>query len=81
MIRFHYNYFMKKYPAAKLLFTDTDSLMYWVETADIYKELFADREHFDFASFEKTSPYFDASNNKVFPLFSSIAFYLVHLAI
>ena len=65
MNRFHYNYFMKKYPAAKLLFTDTDSLMYWVETADIYKELFADREHFDFASFDKTSPFFDASNNKV----------------
>ena len=47
MYRFHYDYFMKKYPAAKMLFTDTDSLMYWVETADIYKELFVEREHFD----------------------------------
>ena len=27
MYRFNYS-FMKKYPAAKLLFTDTDSLMY-----------------------------------------------------
>ena len=37
--RFHYDYFMRKYPAAKLLFMDTDSLMYWIETEDIYKEM------------------------------------------
>ena len=48
---------MKKYPTAKMLFTHTDSLMYWLETADIYKELFAEREHFDIASFEKASPF------------------------
>ena len=65
MYRFHYDYFMKKYPAAKMLFTDTDSHMYCVETADIYKELYAEREHFDFASFDKESPFFDAYNNKV----------------
>jgi hypothetical protein len=58
---------MKKYPAAKLLFTDTDSLMYWVETPDIYKELYAEREHYDFASYEKTSPYYDPTNNKIVP--------------
>ena len=63
--RFHYDYFMKKYPKANLLFTDTDSLMYWVETDDIYKELYAEREHFDFASFDKASPFYDAANNKV----------------
>ena len=65
LCRFHYDYFKKKYPQAMLLFTDTDSLMYWVQTADLYKELFADRERFDFASFEKSSPYYDGSNNKV----------------
>ena len=65
LFSFHYDYFMRKYPAAKLLFTDTDSLMYWVETADLYKELFADREYFDFASYDRTSPFYDATNNKV----------------
>ena len=41
MYRFHYDYFMKKYHSAKMLFTDSDSLMNWVETAAIYQELFA----------------------------------------
>ena len=64
---------MKKYPAAKMLFTDTDSLVYWVETADIYKELFPERDHFDFASFDKASPFFDASNKKVIGKFKDEA--------
>ena len=55
MYRFHYDYFRKKYAAAKILFKYTDSLMYCVERADIYKELFAEREHFDFASFDKAA--------------------------
>ena len=39
--------------------------MYWVETADLYKEMFADRQHFDFASLEKSSPFYDGANNKL----------------
>ena len=56
-----------------MLFTDTDSLMYWVETADINKELFAEREHLDFASFDKASPFFHASNKKVIGKFKEEA--------
>ena len=65
LYRFHHDYFMKKYPAEKMLFTDTESLMFWVETAGIYKELFAERAHFDFASGDKAIPFFIASKNKV----------------
>ena len=73
MYLFHYDYFMKRYPAARRIFTDTDTLMYLAETADIYKELFAEREHFDLASFDRASPFFDASNNKVIGKFKDEA--------
>ena len=55
------------WPSAELLFTDTDSLMYWVETDDAFKDMFAKKELFDFASYPKTSPFYDATNNKVVP--------------
>ena len=32
MYQFHYEYLIKMYPDADLLFTDTDSLCYWIPT-------------------------------------------------
>ena len=66
MYDFHYNYMVPKYGAkAQLLFTDTDSLMYLLETEDAYLDIFNDRHLFDLASYPKSSPFFDATNNKV----------------
>ena len=44
MFDFHYNYIQKKYGHnhAKLLFTDTDSLMYEITTDDFYKDISKD---------------------------------------
>ena len=43
MYHFHYTYIKPKYgDKAKLLFTDTDSLMYEIETEDFYKDISKD---------------------------------------
>ena len=66
MYEFHYDYIHPKYgPKAQLLFTDTDSLMYEIETDDAYQEMFNDRERFDFASYPRDNKFYDPSNNKV----------------
>ena len=45
MYDFHYNIIKKKYgKKAKLLFTDTDSLMYEITTKDVYKDLYGIEE-------------------------------------
>ena len=65
MYRFHYEYIQPKYvPKAKLLFTDTDSLMYEIETDDVYLEMFNDRERYDLGSYPRTCEFYDPSNNK-----------------
>jgi len=54
MYDFHYNYIKKKYgPKAKLLMTDTDSLMYEIHTEDFFEDIREDiKEKFDTSSFE-----------------------------
>ena len=66
MYDFHYNYIKKRYNnKAKLLFTDTDSLCYEIETQDIYDELWQDRNLFDNSDYPKDSKCFDSTNKKV----------------
>ena len=58
MFDFHYNYIKPKYAdKAKLLFTDTDSLMYEIETEDFYKDIAGDVEdRFDTSDYPENHP-------------------------
>ena len=58
MYEFHCNYIKLKYgEKSKLLFTDTDSLMYEIETDDFYKDISPDvRDKFDPSNYPKDHP-------------------------
>ena len=66
MYDFHYNYIKQKYnDNAKLLFTDTDSLTYEIETTDVYKDFWNDKNKFDSSDYPKDSKFYDEKNKKV----------------
>ena len=66
MYDFHFNYIKKKYnDNVKLLFTYTDSLTYEIETEDVYKDFWNDKDEFDNSEYPENSPFFDKSNKKV----------------
>ena len=58
MYDFHYNYIKSKYAdKAKLLFTDTDSLMYEIQTEDFYKDISGDvKDRFDTSDYPENHP-------------------------
>ena len=58
MYDFHYNYVKPKYGAkAKLLFTDTDSFLYEIETEDFYKDISGDvKDRFDTSDYKENHP-------------------------
>ena len=58
MFDFHYNYIKSKYgDKAKLLFSDTDSLMYEIETEDFYKDISGDvKDRFDTSDYPENHP-------------------------
>ena len=74
MYDFHYNYIKHKYGnKAKLLFTDTDSLTYEIETKDAYKDFFKDKSKFDNSDYNKESPFYNTANKKVIGKFKDEA--------
>lgn len=66
MYNFHYNVMKKRYgDKINLLFTDTDSLCYEIETDDVYDDFKQMGEHFDFSEYPKEHKCFDITNDKV----------------
>ena len=66
MYKFHYDYVSNNFDA-KLLFTDTESLVYEIndDSDSVYKKCFKDKHLFDFSGYPKDSVYYDISNKKV----------------
>ena len=70
MYDFHFNYILPKYGKnQKLLFTDTDSLCYEIQTEDFFKDISEDVEKsFDTSNFPKDHPSgIPVGKNKKFP--------------
>ena len=66
MYDFHYNFIKKKHgDKTKLLFTDTDSLTYEIETKDMYKDFQVDRDKFDNSDYPEGSKFYDKTDKKV----------------
>ena len=65
MYQFHYDYVLKTSDNGKLLFTDTDSLVYEIKNGNVYDQCFKDKHLFDFSGYPKDSVYFDGMDKKV----------------
>ena len=62
--KFHYEYVKNKFDV-KLLFTDTDSLVYDNKGEDVYKVSYLDKHLFDFSGYPVNSKYYDPINGSV----------------
>ena len=65
MYKFHYNVWLSKFPQATLLFTDTDSLCYAVDDADLMSGMADISDVFDFSEYPADHPLYSEDNMKV----------------
>ena len=71
-----YSYVKVKYlgEKSKLVYTDTDSFLLEIETKDVYADMIADREWFDFSQYpceEEVFKSLDISREKVLEIMDS----------
>ena len=64
MYEFHYKDIKSKFDA-KLLFTDTDSLVYEIKTEGVYKDFYQNKKLFDFSDYPLDLKFFDLANKNV----------------
>ena len=63
MYKFHYKNIERKYNS-KLLFKDADSLVYEIETKDVYKDFYGIKNSFDFSDYSRDLKFFNPVNKK-----------------
>ena len=64
MYKFYYKYIKTKYNA-KLLFTNSESLVYEIEPDDVYEDFYEDKNLLNFSDYPRDSKFFDFVNKKV----------------
>ena len=66
MYDFHYDYIKNKYDKkSKLLFTDTDSLIYEIKMENVYENFSSNKGIFDLSNYSSKSKYYDNSDKLV----------------
>ena len=66
MWKFHYDYIKNEYSNnSRLLFTDTDSVMYKSKAEDVFEHFSTNKEMFDFSNYSAESKYYDDSDKTV----------------
>ena len=70
MFRFHYDQVLKQWPngKARLILTDTDSLLYEIETQDVYEDIQYNptlRDWFDLSNYSMDHPLYSSANKMV----------------
>lgn len=70
MYNFHYRYAVAKYGNnIKLLMTDTDSLLYSIQTNDVYSDIKEELHFFDTSDYPTSHPCYSTINKKVVGVF------------
>jgi hypothetical protein len=67
MYKFHYQTMKVRFPNSMMMKTDTDSLLYFVETDDIYHDFKDDiiQKEIEFSNYPKTHPLYNCDRKKV----------------
>ena len=65
MYQFHYDYVLKTFNGVRLLFKDTDSLVYEIKGGNVYDQCFKDKHFFNFSGYSKDSVCYCDLNKKV----------------
>jgi hypothetical protein len=74
MFSFHYDTILKRYgDRARLLFTDTDSLCYHIQTDNIYTDMLGDLDAYDTSNYPTDHPLYSKTNAKVLGKFKDEA--------
>ena len=68
LYQFHYDCVLKTFDNIKLLFTDTDSLVYEIKNSNVLYQCFKDKHLFDFSGYPKDSVFFELNGNKIVEL-------------